>query len=195
MTIDFDERSPWNEAQVLLIIGPGSAGKSSLGIQLAPVLGRELIDLDIQFLNRIGNIGSYIRDEGYEQYKLADSKLACELKREVISPTILIASSGFLTADNPKAALDENHRLLAECYSLCLLPSRDLEKSVITIVERQMTRVFARDRASEEATIRDRYEIYARLGNTVVFSSAPSCNIAHSVAGRFSETFKLVTHA
>lgn len=182
MVIEMDERAAWNAATTVLLIGPGGAGKSSLGIELAPLLGRRLVDLDIEFQRRIGNISSYIRDEGYERYKLANSQLASDVADDSIMPTVLVTSSGFLTPDNPKLALEANQRLVAACYSICLLPSRDLAQAVSVIVERQLTRPFARDRAREEETIRDRYAVYASLGDLIAFSTASPGDIAQAVA-------------
>jgi shikimate kinase len=180
--IDMDERSHWEPARHLMVIGPGASGKSSLGSELQPLMKRRLFDLDIEFLRRIGDIGVFIRDEGYEQYKLRNSRLADEITTETDSPIIFVASSGFLTPDNPEAALEYNKCLLAACYSICLLPSRDFEKAVEVIVRRQLTRPFSRDRQREEDVIRDRYSTYAGLGDLVVFSTAPSNEIARTVA-------------
>jgi hypothetical protein len=77
-----------------------------LGIELAPLLGSRLIDLDIEFQRRVGNITCYIRDEGYEQYKLANSKLASDVAYNTTMSTVLVTSSGFLTPDNGDMLLD-----------------------------------------------------------------------------------------
>ena len=184
--IDMDERRPWTGHGNLLLIGPGGAGKSSLGSALAPLLDYRLVDLDAEFGRRIGPIGTFIRDEGYERYKLRNSGLAGRLATEAAAPTLLVASSGFLTPDNPAAALTANRKLLASWYSLCLLPSRDLEQAVAIIVSRQTQRAFSRDRAREEATIRARYPVYAGLGDLIVFSAASPHAIARAIAERLS---------
>jgi shikimate kinase len=160
--IDIAERNSWDRSRNLLLVGPGGAGKSTLGSLLAPLLGCRLVDLDHQFGCRIGNISTFIREEGYEHYKLRNSLLAREITSASLVPTLLVTSSGFLTPDNPPQAIEANRRLLAECYSICLLPSRNLEKSVAIILDRQAQRPFARDRTREEATIRARYPLYER---------------------------------
>jgi shikimate kinase len=179
--IEMDERRQWDQSQNLAIIGPGGAGKSSLGTQLAPLLNHAVTDLDHEFSRRIGDIGAFIRDEGYETYKLRNSALATQIMSELAAPTLLVASSGFLSSDNPKAALDANRQLIERCYSICLLPSRDIVESIGVIVERQSTRPFALNNAHEESTIRARYPIYAREGDLLVFSMEPSSDIAAAI--------------
>ncbi|MCC7253660.1 shikimate kinase [Hyphomicrobium sp.] len=184
--IEMDERRPWTGFGNLLLIGPGAAGKSSLGLQLAPLLNRRCVDLDKEFECQVGNISTFIQDEGYERYKLRNSELAEQLATESIVPTLLITSSGFLTPDNPDAALEVNRKLLKTWYSLCLLPSRDLEQAVTIIVHRQLQRAFSRDRIREEATIRERYPVYAGIGDLIVFSAASPEDTAQAIAKRFS---------
>jgi shikimate kinase len=184
--VDFDERRPFDAARILLLIGPGGAGKSSLGSELAPLLNRRLVDLDREFCRRRGDISTFMRREGYERYKIENSALASAIAAEAASPTLLVASSGFATDDNPEPALTANRRLLQDSYSVCLLPSRELEQAVSVIVERQLKRSFARDKAREEAAIRERYELYVRLGDLAVFSAASSGDIAKAIKRRFS---------
>jgi shikimate kinase len=184
--VEFEERKPWNLAGILLLIGPGGAGKSSLGSELAPLLNRRLVDLDHEFRHRFGDITIFLRREGYQRYKTQNSALAAEIASETASPTLLVASSGFLTPDNPAPALEANRSLLGACYSICLLPSRDVERAVSIIVKRQLARPFGRDREGEEAAIRARFPIYVGYGDLVVFSAASSHDIARAVVRHFS---------
>lgn len=184
--IEIDERRSWDASRNLLLIGPGGAGKSSLGIELGLLIERRPVDIDQEFVRRIGDIDAFIRDEGYQRYKSRNSRLAREITSESPSPILLVTSSGFLTPDNPEPALAGNRKLLASSYSICLLPSRDLEGAVRIIVERQLARRFARDPAREEALIRERYPIYALLGDMVVYSAAAAGAIARQVARRLS---------
>lgn len=184
--IQFDERRRWDRAQHIVLVGPGGAGKSSLGEQMARLLACSLIDLDTEFGSRIGNISAFIREESYERYKLENAALAGRIMSNAIAPTVLVTSSGFLTPDNPSTALANNRRITINSYSICLLPSRDVEVAVRIIVKRQLQRPFARDRAHEEATIRARYPIYAREGDLLIFSSASPDEIALATARRLA---------
>jgi shikimate kinase len=185
--IEIEERRQWNAARILLLIGPGGAGKSSLGSELAPLLNRRLVDLDHEFCRRVEDITTFMRREGYERYKTENSALAARIAAEAVRPTLLVASSGFLTDDNPETALKANRSLLEACYSVCLLPSRQLERAVYIIVERQLARPFAREMVREEAAIRHRYDVYSQLGDLAVFSAAPAADIAKAVQRHLSQ--------
>lgn len=185
--IEICERRPWRPAEILILIGPGGAGKSSVGSELALLLKRNLVDLDAEFRRRKGDISAFLASEGYQEYKTQNSIMAADIVAEAASPTVIVASSGFLTPDNPEPALKANRSLTRACYSVCLLPSRDFARSVRVIVERQLTRPFARDRASEEAVIRRRYLVYAELGDLAVFSTASATETAAAVADHFTK--------
>ena len=185
---EFAERKPWNNAHVCLIIGPGGAGKSSLGLELAPLLQRRLVDLDHEFHTRVEDITTYMRSEGYDRYKTRNSQLAVTLAAEATAPTLMVSSSGFLTDDNPAPVLMANKRLLEASYGICLLPSRCLEVAVTTIVGRQTSRSFGRSRDIEEAVIRSRYQTYAALGDLVLFSAAPATDIARAAADHLCQS-------
>src|SRR5690606_4023342 len=123
--IDISQRRAWNGAPLVFLVGPGGAGKSTVGRLLAPILGRHLIDLDTEFCGRVGQIDQYIRSPGYVAYKQANSRLARLLANEVSRPAIMVTSSGFLSLDNPPETLLENRNLMAQGYSICLLPDAD----------------------------------------------------------------------
>jgi shikimate kinase len=177
-SIDIVARRARDEAPVIAIIGPGGAGKSTLGRHLAPLLQRALIDLDERFCARIGPIDSIIRDSGYAAYKRANAALAQALVAEAAEPALLVTSSGFLARDNPPNALAANQALLAQCYSISLLPHADLDRASAIIVERQMARGFAKDRAREDRIIRERFALYAAAGDMRVIADAPPQQIA-----------------
>ncbi|MCH4904899.1 shikimate kinase [Cylindrospermopsis raciborskii CHAB3438] len=182
--IDLEERRRWSPTKTILLIGPGGAGKSTVGSVLAPLLDRRLIDLDQEFLRLVGNIGEFIRQSGYPAYKAQNSLLAKNIVSETTEGCVLVASSGFLANDNPESALSTNRSILVSSYSVCLLPSRDLEEAVHIVVERQLTRPFTSGRSREEARIRERYPVYAGLGDLIVFSAAPPPDIARAIAAR-----------
>jgi shikimate kinase len=50
------------------LIGPGGAGKSTVGAVLAEQLAATFVDLDQRFGARAGNISKYINCFGYQAY-------------------------------------------------------------------------------------------------------------------------------
>jgi shikimate kinase len=180
------ERRCWDQSQVIALIGPGGAGKLSLAVRLAPLLRLSFADLDSEFGRRFGDIGAYIRREVHYAYKLRNAALARQIIAGPFGPKLLVMSSGFLAQDNPPGALEANRRLIAACYSICLLPSRNMEESVAVIVERQSHRRFGRGPAREEAVIRERYPIYAREGDLLVFSTASPDDTAEAITLQLS---------
>ena len=180
--IHLDVRRAWDGSVLLFLVGPGAAGKSTLGRSLAPRLRRALVDLDEAFLERFGDIGAFIRDDGYEAYKLANSGLANTLVAEAATPTILVTSSGFLTSDNPPDVLAANRALLTTGYSLSLLPGLELEAAVAAMVARQMTRTFNAGAIREEAKARARFDTYKVIGDLLVCTVAGPEIVAEQLA-------------
>ena len=184
--VDIFERRSWNHAPLVIVIGPGGSGKSTVSRLLAPMIGRAWIDLDQAFGSRIGPIDDYIQARGYLAYKAANSHLADDLVSRLWRPTLLTTSSGFLSLDNPEPALSANRRMLARGYSLSLLPAAERALASDIIVERQMRRSFCNDPAKEYRTIRERFDLYKAAGDMLVISAASPREIARAIAARLA---------
>ena len=52
--------------QAIRLVGPGGAGKSSIGALLAERLELDFVDLDRHLAGRIGDISEYIGRHGYD---------------------------------------------------------------------------------------------------------------------------------
>lgn len=185
--VEILERRRWDRSELLFLIGPGGAGKSSAARCLAPLLGRDLIDLDRQFTERIAPIDRYIREAGYPAYKAANSAMAGELVAAVAAPVLFVTSSGFLADDNPAGVLQANRMLIARGYSLSLRPSADIAITTEVIVERQLGRGFGLERERETRKIRQRFGTYSALGDMLVTSVATAQVIADSLAIRLHD--------
>jgi shikimate kinase len=144
------------------LIGPGGAGKSTIGALLAERLDVPFLDLDRHLAGRVGDIGGYIGRHGYHQYARANVETYCRLCVGETSRGVVALSSGFMTY-----ARDIHPEYARVCRELeqgantfVLLPSLDRDTCVAEIVRRQTARPFGRSPAKEEAVIRERFDIY-----------------------------------
>lgn len=152
----------------IFLVGPGGAGKSTVGKILANKLGVACIDLDKQFMTSVGHISQYITREGYLAYKKANSELAHQLLRAAPESYVFVASSGFLVHEEYRA---RHLSLLAENGLLVLLmPSENRTECEEIIVKRQLNRGFGLDEDNERKKIRERFVLYQKLGDIQVFS-------------------------
>lgn len=83
----------------VLLIGPGGAGKSTVGALLAQRLDYPFIDLDTVFCERIANIHDYLQTHGYESYLEQNAALFASLLNEQEKNAVFALSSGFLATD------------------------------------------------------------------------------------------------
>jgi shikimate kinase len=147
------------------LVGPGGAGKTTIGAFLAERLEVAFVDLDRQLAARIGDISEYMRQHGYDVYARENVETYCSLFRGGIRPGVVALSSGFMTY--ARDIHPDYSRVLRELvqspYTFALLPSVDLDVCVVETVRRQMARPFGRSSAEEEAVIRARFEIHMAM--------------------------------
>ena len=157
-----------------MLVGPGGAGKTTIGALVAQRLGIGFVDLDRCFSDRIGDISDYINRFGYEAYARANIEAYCSLSRDVTGRVVAL-SSGFMTYPQQihpdysqlRAGLEQSHT------TFVLIPSLDPERCIAETVRRQMTRPFCRSAAKEEAVIRERLPIYVGLPNQKIETTRP----------------------
>ena len=150
---------------MILLIGPGGAGKTTIGTALAERLGTRLVDLDAVFRSRHGDISAYIDDSGYAAYAKQNVDLFANLVVGRDRPDIVALSSGFMTyaPDVDPSYPFWREWVAASPLTFVLLPSLQLEVCIREIVRRQLGRPFARSAEREEQVIRARFPIYAGL--------------------------------
>jgi len=158
------------------LIGPGGAGKTTIGRVLAPLLGYEFYDLDEYFIECTGKIFQYIEDSGHEEYAKQNVLNYYVLKKSIPENVVIALSSGFMTYPpeiHPEYAKTRDD-IENSPNTFVLLPGLDMESCVRETVRRQMLRPYLDgNRGAEEEKIRKRFPMYNSLGCRKV-SSAPS---------------------
>jgi len=170
------------------LIGPGGAGKSTIGALLAERLDVTFLDLDRHLVGRVGDISEYIGRHGYEAYARENIEAYCSVFRESVHPGVIALSSGFMTyASDAHPEYGRIRRVLEECAQVfLLLPSLDRELCVAETVRRQVARPFGRSPEREESVIRVRFEIYAALPIRKVKTLRPPAAIVDEIVDALS---------
>lgn len=150
---------------VVHLIGPGGAGKTTTGAKLAQRLGIPFVDLDERFAATRGNISEYLGAHGYAVYASQNVQAYLEVVGAQFGPAVLALSSGFMTYPIDVHCCYERVRreIAVSATTLVLLPSLDYETCVSETVRRQLARPFSRSAAREEQVIRERFDVYRSL--------------------------------
>ena len=160
---------------MIQLVGPGGAGKTTIGAALAERLGARFCDLDAEFTSRHGNISAYLEAHGYEAYAEQNVGLYLDLVGSQARFEIVALSSGFMTypgnvhPDYPAL----RQRVASSPSTFVLLPSVDVEVCVSEIVRRQLRRPFARSADREEQVIRERFLAHFELSACKVETMQP----------------------
>ncbi|SRR6266508_643368 len=168
---------------MIQLIGPGGAGKSTIGALLAECLDITFLDLDRHVVGRVGDISEYIDRHGYDAYAPENVEAYCSVFREGIRPGVVALSSGFMTyASDTHPEYGCIRREIEECaQTFVLLPSLHRELCVAETVRRQVARPFGRSPEREEAVIRTRFEIYQALPIRKVETMRPPAVIVDEI--------------
>lgn len=160
---------------MIQLVGPGGAGKTTIGAALAKRLGARFSDLDAEFTARCGDISAYLDANGYEAYAEQNVGLYFDLVDGPVRLDIMALSSGFMTYEDgihpDYFALRQ--RLASSPATFVLLPSVKVEACVIEIVRRQLRRPFARSAEREEQVIRQRFVAYVGMSARKVETMQP----------------------
>jgi shikimate kinase len=145
------------------LVGPGGAGKSTVGVLLAERLGLAFIDQDKCFTERHGDISEYLNRCGYDAYAHQNVEIYQSLPAD--ASAVIAVSSGFMTyRDDVHPRYAEIRASIAVCpTTVVLLPSFDLETCVAEIIRRQLQRPFGSSASCEESKIRTRFPIFMSL--------------------------------
>jgi shikimate kinase len=154
------------------LVGPGGAGKSTVGVLLSDRLNTPFVDLDRWFRECAGDISDYLQRCGYQGY----ARKNVDVYRSIGAKGGVIAlSSGFMTyGDEIHPSYSEIRAAIAESSTtFVLLPSLDVETCVAEIVRRQVHRPLGLVASREEAKIRERFTIYMALPAVKVTTLQP----------------------
>ena len=155
---------------MIQLVGPGGAGKTTVGRALAGRLGVTFVDLDEEFRARVGDISRFLAAHGYAAYSARNVQVYVEIVGALPHDAVVALSSGFMTY--PPDAHPRYHTvyrgIVADRSTLVLLPSFDRETCVAETVRRQLSRPFSRSAEQEEQVIRARFEVYMALGCRLV---------------------------
>ena len=178
------------------LIGPGGAGKSTIGALLAERLEIAFLDLDSHFAGRAGDISEYIGRHGYDAYARENVETYCSLFRAGIRPAVVVLSSGFMTyaPDIHPEYCRVRREIERHPHTFVLLPSLDRAVCVAETVRRQIARPFGRSSATEEAVIRARFEIYMALPVRKIETMRPVAAAVEEISQLFLETLPVVGH-
>lgn len=167
----------------IFIIGPGGVGKTTAGGELARLLGFPFLDLDQEFMARIGDIGGVIQDQGYLRYVELNAALFATLVEELSETAVVPLSSGFLARETPPGLLAANQaRVRATGTSIRLLPCENLEAATRIVVARQLGRGIGLEPEREAAKFPRRFADYLDQGDIRIFSTAGPAEIAAEMA-------------
>jgi shikimate kinase len=154
-----------NAAAEIRLVGPGGAGKSTIGAALAERLDVTFLDLDRHLACRVGDISEYIGRHGYDVYARENIETYCSMFRGKSRPGVVALSSGFMTyaRDTHPAYSRVRRELEHHTGTFVLLPSLERDVCVAETVRRQVARPFGRSSAEEEAVIQVRFDIYMAM--------------------------------
>ena len=167
---------------MIYLIGPGGAGKSTVGSELASRLDLPFIDLDLEFMKYVGDISHHIDHRGYHSYASENVRLCLSI---MATPRhgVIALSSGFMAyAESVHPAYPALRSNIGKSpTTFVLLPSFELEACVDEIVRRQVARPIGRPPKREEAVIRERYAIYMAISATKIETMRPVTEIVEQM--------------
>jgi shikimate kinase len=172
-------------SEAIRLVGPGGAGKSTIGALLAERLETAFLDLDRHLAGRVGDLSEYIDRLGYDLYARENVETYCSLFGGEMRWGVVALSSGFMTyADDIHPDYARVRREIEQhTNTFVLLPSLDRDVCVAETVRRQITRPFGRSSSEEEAVIRARFEIYMAMPARKIETMRPVAAAVDEIVG------------
>jgi shikimate kinase len=171
---------------MIRLVGPGGAGKSTVGALLAQRLDVPFVDLDEEFVANVGDISLYLSSHRYDAYAKRNVEVYFSLVSVVAREAVLALSSGFMAYRRDVHPDYESCRrdIASSPSTFVLLPSLDFEACVAETVRRQLIRPFARSADSEEQVIRARYHVYLSIPAKTVETMRPASEVVDELVAQ-----------
>ena len=178
---------------VIRLIGPGGAGKTTTGARLAQDLGVTFVDLDGRFAATQGDISEYLDVHGYASYAMQNVQGYLEVMGAAVGPAVLALSSGFMTyaTDVHPDYARVRGEIAASATTLVLLPSLDYQTCVAETVRRQLGRRFHRSAEREEEVIRERFGVYRNLSASKLKTMNPVSEVVAAAVANLLPNIRL----
>jgi shikimate kinase len=175
-------------SKAIRLVGPGGAGKSTIGALVAERLEIAFVDLDRYLAHRVGDLSEYIHRHGYDRYARENVETYCSLFGGDMRRGVVALSSGFMTytSDIHPEYARVRREIEQHLNTFVLLPSFDRDVCAAETVRRQIARPFARSSTREEAVIRTRFEIYMGLPARKIETMAPIAAVVDEIAHAFA---------
>ena len=168
---------------MIFLVGPGGAGKSSVGPLLADLLQVTFVDLDTEFCGEVADIPTYIRERGYRAYCEANAVLAESIVNGSSGDLVLATSSGFLVHDGCDDIVERNLALIRRTgTSVYLQPARDLDGAATVLAFRQVRRYPGLDLAAEAMIAHARCGRYETAADCTVLADCDPHEVANLIS-------------
>jgi len=153
----------------LIIIGPRSIGKSSVGKILAKKLKIPFFDFDKVVENKIGSIDLYIEKKGFDQTRKKEHEILKIFVKKLPKKFVLSLGGGTI-ASQLKEISYANFKLLKDKGTLiCLIPFKSNSKSIRLLYRREKTRRGNQSLKQIKNLYSLRYPIYRKIANKIFF--------------------------
>ncbi len=181
------------QQDVIRLVGPGGAGKTTTGARLAQRLGLTFVDLDERFAATHGDISEYLDVHGYALYAMQNVQSYREVIGAAAEPQVLALSSGFMTyaVDAHPDYARIRGEIAASATTLVLLPSLEYETCVAETVRRQLGRPFGRSAEREDQIIRQRFAVYRNLTATKLETMKAVSEVVEAAVAKLRPNLRL----
>ena len=172
------------------LVGPGGAGKTTIGALLAESRDVTFVDLDRSLTGRVGDISEYIGRHGYDAYARENIEAYCSIFCGTSRPGVIALSSGLMTyACDIHPEYSRIRRALEHHPgTFILLPSLNRDVCVSETVRRQVARPFGRSSMEEESVIRARFDIYMAMPMRKVETMRPIATVVDEIVAALHST-------